>query len=393
MRVLPCTAPFFDGEDLLRPDIFSPLSIIRSLVLLSAALLLCAVAANSQEIEPNETIRVDANLVSIPVIVSDRDGRYVPGLTQADFQLLDNGAEQPIAFFDNTEAPLNVAILLDTSRSTEGVLGKIKDAAKNFIKQLRPQDRAMIVSFDFDIHRLSDLTSDRKVLEKAIKKAEVGEFIGTVLTDAVYDVIDRDLKPIIGRKAIILLTDGEDAGSNISEPGLINYVGEADTVIYSVSYPSGGQRRFRPDNFPFPGRGGPRRRGGIFGGGFPRGRFNHAAQFPQDDRFPGRGGQGPGQGRGGGPNRGGMRDRRKEAATDFLTRLSNTTGGRYYRSDGTDLKKTFDLIAEELRHQYRLGFYPDPANEARAVHALNVKVSRPNTAVRARGWYRTVKPR
>jgi hypothetical protein len=352
---------------------------------LCAVLALCWSPLRAQEVEPNDTIKIDANLVSLPVIVSDREGRYVPGLTQQDFKLYDNGAEQPVVFFDNTEAPLTAAILLDTSRSTEGVLGKIKDAAKDFVKQLRPQDRAMIVTFDYDIHRLSVMTGDRKVLEKAIKQAEVGEFVGTVLTDAVWDVLDRDLKPIVGRKAIILLTDGEDAGSNVSEPGLINYAGEADTVIYSVSYPSGGQRRFRPDNFPGRGRERGGRGGGIFGGGFPRGGGGQGGgrggQRDPDQR--GRG-NGPGQGQ-----RGIRREIRAEEAAEFLTKLSDTTGGRYYRSDGTDLKKTFDLIAEELRHQYRLVFYPEPTTAANVVHTLRVKVDRPETAIRARGWYRT----
>jgi hypothetical protein len=355
------------------------------LLILCAILFGCARVVHGQEVDPNETIKIDANLVSLPVIVSDREGRYVPGLTQQDFKLFDNGAEQPVVFFDNTEAPLTVAILLDTSRSTEGVLGKIKDAAKDFVKQLRPQDRAMIVTFDYDIHRLSVMTGDRKILEKAIKQAQVGEFVGTVLTDAVWDVIDRDLKPIVGRKAIILLTDGEDAGSNVSEPGLLNYAGEADTVIYSVSYPSGGQRRFRPDNFP--GRGGRGGRGGIFGGGFPRGGGGGGGGGRGGQRDPDQRGRGNGPGQG---QRGLRREARAEEAADFLTKLSDTTGGRYYRSDGTDLKKTFDLIAEELRHQYRLGFYPETTAAANVVHTLRVKVDRPETAVRARGWYRTV---
>jgi hypothetical protein len=93
--------------------------------------------ANAQEPQPIEVIKIDSNLVSVPVIVSDRENRYLPGLKVVDFKLYDNSAEQKIEFFDAAEEPLNVALLLDTSRSTEGVLKKIKDAAKDFLKELR----------------------------------------------------------------------------------------------------------------------------------------------------------------------------------------------------------------------------------------------------------------
>jgi hypothetical protein len=88
--------------------------------------------------QPSEVIRVYSNLVSVPVIVSDRNGHYISGLKEEDFKLYDNSAEQKLAYFDAAEAPLNVALLLDTSRSTEGVIDDIRQAAKNFLKQLRP---------------------------------------------------------------------------------------------------------------------------------------------------------------------------------------------------------------------------------------------------------------
>src|SRR3954454_4758599 len=110
---------------------------------------------NAQDGQPIDVVKVDSNLVSVPVIVSDRQGRYISGLKAEDFKLYDNSTEQNLAYFDAAEEPLNVALLLDTSKSTQGVLDKIKKAAKNFLKELRPQDRAMIVSFDFAIHKLS----------------------------------------------------------------------------------------------------------------------------------------------------------------------------------------------------------------------------------------------
>src|SRR6478672_10020080 len=140
------------------------------LILSALAMLACVVIAHSQTAD--ETIKVDTRFVSVPVIVSDRDGRYVPNLQQTDFKVFQDGTEQPIAFFGSTSEPVTVAILIDTSQSTHAVLGDIKDSAKSFIKLLTQQDRAMVVSFDYDTHILSPLTSDQKQLTSAIKTAE-----------------------------------------------------------------------------------------------------------------------------------------------------------------------------------------------------------------------------
>jgi VWFA-related protein len=319
-----------------------------------------------QDAQPVDVIKVESNLVSVPVIVSDRQNRYVSNLKVEDFKLYDNSAEQKIAFFDAAEEPLNVALLLDTSKSTQGVLDDIKKAAKNFLKELRPQDRALIVSFDYAVHRLCPLTSDRKVLEKAVKHAEVGDYVGTTLNDAVSDIMEKDLKPIRGRKAIILLTDGQDHGSQVSARELLNDASESDTMIYSIYYESSPARGFDRARLPFP------RRGGIFGGRGPA-----SDRFPQEGREP--------------PARRERRRERGEDAVEFLTRLSEETSGRFYRSDVNDLKKNFDLIAEELRYQYRLGFYPELADGN--LHTLKVQVERTDIAVRARHQYRTTQPK
>jgi VWFA-related protein len=314
---------------------------------------------------PPEVIRVYSNLVSVPVIVSDRNGHYISGLKEEDFKLYDNSAEQKLAYFDAAEAPLNVALLLDTSRSTEGVIDDIRKAAKNFLKELRPQDRAMIVSFDYGVHKLSPLTNDRKILERAIKAAHVGEYFGTLLNDALMEVIEREFKPISGRKAIVLLTDGEDAGSQVSQVEVLDYATESDAMIYSIYYSPSPRRPARDRPFS--------RRGGIFGG---RGRM--------EDRFPGQRG----------PRAAQRRDRqeqRGEFAIEFLTTLSEVSAGRFYKSETTDLKQTFGLIAEELRNQYRLGFYPDALARDGSLHQLRVRVDKPNFAdfaVRARSQYR-----
>jgi VWFA-related protein len=316
-----------------------------------------------QDNQPAEVIKVYSNLVSVPVIVSDRDGRYIPGLKREDFKLYDNNTQQQLSFFDAAEEPLNVALLLDTSQSAQGVLDDIKKAAKNFLKELRPQDRAMIVCFDYGIHRLSALTSERKVLEQAIKRAEVGEFLGTLLNDALLESIERDLKPINGRKAIILLTDGEDAGSRIARNDLLAYASESDAMIYSIYYAPSMPRPFGRDR---------RGRGGVFGG-----------RGPMRDHFPPQ--RGPGQ-----DQRRQRQEGRAESAKEFLAKLSEVSAGRFYQSKKTDLKKTFVMIAEELRNQYRLGFVPGSLARDGSLHSLKVKVDKPEVAVRARTQYRAM---
>src|SRR5262245_5213844 len=120
-----------------------------------SALACCAIcvlagAAQTQKQDSDQTIKIDTTLVSVPVIVSDRQGRYIAGLKASDFTLYEDRVKQPIVFFADTEEPINVALALDTSRSAEWALDDIKRTAQDFITQLRPQDRAMIVSFEHD---------------------------------------------------------------------------------------------------------------------------------------------------------------------------------------------------------------------------------------------------
>src|SRR5262245_13476940 len=106
------------------------------------AMCVIAASAQNQRQDPDQTFKIDTTLVSVPVIVSDRQGRYIAGLKASDFRLYEDRVKQQIAFFADTEEPINVALLLDTSKSTSWVLDDIKKAAKDFVKQLRSQDRA-----------------------------------------------------------------------------------------------------------------------------------------------------------------------------------------------------------------------------------------------------------
>jgi VWFA-related protein len=342
-------------------------------------------AAQTQKQDSEQTFKIDTTLVSVPVIVSDRQGRYIAGLKASDFTLYEDRVKQPIAFFADTEDPINVALLLDTSKSATWALDDIKKAAQDFVKQLRQQDRAMIVSFDRDATALCELTSDRKTLERAIGDAQIGERFGTKLRDAVDAVMREEFRTVKGRKAIVLLTDGKDHGSVVAEQTLMESAAEADTLIYSVFYRSLPQWLDRRDRqsprgrWGVPGRG-PERRPGIGGrdGNFMRAtRFLDPPQRPDGDWRRRR--------------RAGRIEERDEEAIDFLRRLSEVSAGRYFSSEVSDLKQTFGQIVEELRHQYRLGFYP-PDHPAGSIHTIKVEVgieaARPDVVVRSRRSYR-----
>lgn len=326
-------------------------------------LFVCATSIQAQDKSQDKSddtpVRIQSTLISVPAIVSDREGRYIAGLKAGEFKLYEDGIEQQIAFFEATEEPINVALLIDTSRSTTRILDEIKDSAMDFLRELRPQDRAMIVAFDYDVHVLSPLTNNRKTLERAIREAEIGEMVGTVLRDAVIEVTHRQFKKVDGRKAVVLLTDGKDHRSNISEEELLSEAAESGAMIYTIYYETMGAGLRRGRGFPRQDGGGRRRE----------------RRFPRRDNNPER------------DERRERRAQRNETAVKFLTELADVSAGRFYTSSADDLRDTFGSIADELRHQYHLGFYPDSEKLDGKPHSIKVKVSRSGAVVRARRNY------
>ncbi|MFL6467005.1 MAG: VWA domain-containing protein [Pyrinomonadaceae bacterium] len=322
-----------------------------------------------------DVYKVDTRLISVPVIVSDRDGRYIPNLTAKDFSVFQDGIKQNIEFFGATEEPLTIALLIDTSQSTRPVLDDIKDSAYAFLKLLLPRDRAMVVSFDYDTHVLSEITSDKEQLRQAIRRADVpDDLVGTTMRDAAFQTVNRSFAGIKGRKAVIILTDGKDHGSRISRDELLYSLQESDALIYTIMFKTGaGQGRGQMGN---PGAG--RRDRDIFGGIF---------RLP-DMAYPGRGNQRR-QNRPDNQRRAARVGRVNEEAQEFLQALSDSTAGRFFSSEDGKLKKTFESIVEELRFQYRLGFYPQDEADEKTLHELKVKVGRTDASVRSRSSYRT----
>jgi Ca-activated chloride channel homolog len=309
-----------------------------------------------QTVDP-EPIRVDTRLISVPVVVADRNARYVPDLTRADFTILQDSVPQSVEFFAAVEEPLTIALLIDTSLSTEPVLDDIKDSARSLIKLLSPYDRAMVVAFDYDVHILSELTSNHDELRRAVKNAKIPEFVGTRLRDAAFRSVTRSLANVKGRKAIIVLTDGKDVDSRISNDDLIYALQESDTLIYTVMFKTGFGRALSMRERHFD--------------RYWRIKDGRNVKFPdrvESHRLRG--------------------TRMNERAVQFLQEMAEHTGGRFFATEDGKVKKAFSSIIEELRMQYRLGFYPPDGVDTERLYTIKVKVARPDVVVRSRNNYR-----
>jgi len=327
--------------------------------------------AGSQPGGEDEVVKLESTLVSIPLLVSDRSGRYVPQLRASDFALYEDGVQQAIASLGNEEVPFNVALMLDVSPSVSGSIRDIQDAAIAFVHQLRSQDRVMIISFDRQIHYLSGFTNDRRELESAIRTTRMGS--GTSVYDAVYETVERKLKYIEGRKALILFSDGEDTtSSRASYDDAVNLVSESDVLVYGLRYPGtgggGGGIRVNPwprniprmpMPFPFPWPM-PRRRGPFNITGSPSG--NGAPQS-----WP----------------------RRRHSGEDFMKDLAAAGGGTVYDAQRIgDMGGVANKIAEELRHVYVVNYYPSNALSNGGYRKVRVSVkNRDDIAVRHRPGY------
>jgi VWFA-related protein len=184
--------------------------------------------ANSapQEVDEGDVVRVETQLVSVPAIVTDRNGRPLAGLKLDNFVLLEDGKPQRLTNFATTETPFEIALVLDTSGSTRDEIGLIRDAAKAFIRALRPGDRVAVVGFK-NLNRsggplaavdvVSDLTDNRERLHLAIDDLDTSN--GTPLYDALGRVAEQIFREppreeLRGRRAIVALTDGVDSSSN-----------------------------------------------------------------------------------------------------------------------------------------------------------------------------------
>lgn len=335
--------------------------------------------AGPEEVGEGDVVKIETTLVSIPVSVMDRDGKFIPNLSQNDFHVWEDGVEQRVAYFASTEKPFTVALMIDTSGSTRFRLEEIQDAAIAFVEQLRADDRVMVISFSDRIRYLSQPTNDRNELRRAIRRTEPGS--GTRLYDAVDEVINQHLNQIQGRKAIVLFTDGVDTTSRQGTyESNVRDAEELDALIYPVEYDT-----FADMGIMAPGGGGGSSGNvlidilaGILGGGgggYPGG----GGGYP--NRRGGRRGGG-----GGWPGTGNSRAE-YELGDQYLHELARVSGARLYNAEQQNLSVAFQSVAEELRRQYSLGYYPTNTPRPGERRNIKVRVNRPELVVRTRDSY------
>ncbi len=330
--------------------------------------------ATAAAAQPKSDISVDAKLVVVPAVVRDKHNALVPTLKQTDFALTIDGKPQTIRYFDHdTDVPLTVGLLIDTSMSQRKVLDDERTASSAFLdKMLAPnRDKAFIIQFAHQVELLQDVTDSRPKLQQALKEvdSEKPSFaqngggngggsgddrhdrgrgmqgMGTALYDSVFLASDEIVGKQKGRSALILLTDGDDRGSKESLTSAIESAQHANTIVYAIYY--------KGEGF-----------GGGHGGGFPGGgggRRHGGFPFAAD-----------GDGQMGGGRGGGYQIDGKKV----LERMCGETGGRVFEVKGKEtVDAIYTQIAEELRAQYRLGFTPTAEGASEGYHQITLALA------------------
>ena len=340
------------------------------------------------------TMSVQVKVVNVLATVRDKHGKIINNLTKDDFTLSEDGRPQTIRYFSReTDIPLTLGLLVDTSMSQRRVLGEERSASQSFLTQMlrEDKDKAFVIHFDREVELLQDLTSSHEKLRVSLESLDTPQFSrtsgggypggggggggypggggsgggsgrhhggGTLLYDSVYLASDELMAKQEGRKAVILLTDGVDMGSKETLDEAIESAQRANTVVYSIL--------FKDDE--------------AYGNG---GGFGRAGIS-----IPGMGG--PGMGRGGMGRGGGRRVPEQHAdGKKVLERISKETGGRMFEvSKKEPVDQIYTQIEEELRNQYSLGYTPDRGNAAEpGYHKIQVAARQKDLVVQARDGY------
>jgi VWFA-related protein len=336
-----------------------------------------------QQAPPQQTPNKDAptfssnvKVVNVLANVRNKKGEIVKGLNKEDFLLDEDGVPQKIRYFSQeSDLPLTLGLLVDTSGSQRRLIDEERSASYAFFEQVLREDRdvAFVIHFDFDVELLQDLTASRKLLEKALENLEAPQQLrrnrqqgggypgggggrfpgggrgrggggggGTDLYDAVMLASDEILKKQTGRKAIILLTDGVDTGSKVSLTTAIEAAQRADTLVYGILFEDSEMNGT-----------------GITFGGMGRG---------------GRGGRGGGFGTVNGKK--------------VLDQISRETGGRMFQvSKKEPLSKVYQQIEDDLRHQYSLGYSPENPDTGRLYRKIHLTTKQKGLIIQTREGY------
>jgi len=332
--------------------------------------------SQSQQQAPPQSqskISTEVKLVTVYASVRDKHGKIIPNLNQSDFVLQEDARPQTIKYFAReSDLPLTLGLLVDTSLSQRRVLDQEKNASYSFFDHIlrEDKDKAFLIHFDREVELLQDLTASREKLRSALELLDTPEFTttrgsggggggsgrghgggGTLLYDSIYLASNELMKKQQGRKALIILTDGVDHGSKESLNTAISSAQRADTAVYSIlfadenAYGSGG-------------RGGFGGHGGYGGGGIGRG---GPGRYPQQQRPDGK---------------------------KVLERISKETGGQLFEvKKKLSIEQIYAQIEEELRNQYSLGYTPDRPNADSTYHLIHVTVNQKDLIVQAREGY------
>jgi VWFA-related protein len=351
--------------------------ISRRNLLMSAASLWASRAVRGQQ-QPDVTFSADVKVVNVLATVRNGKGDVVRDLTANDFSITEDSRPQTIRYFSReTDLPLTLGLLIDTSGSQRRVLAEERTASRRFFEQVlrEDKDQAFLIHFEREVELLEDLTSSRQKLESALDSVDQpalqrrgagggypgggrqypggrgGRFSGgTALYDAVFLAGDEVLRKQKGRKAVIVLSDGVDNASKTSLTGAIESAQRSDTIVYSILF---------ADEQGY----------GGGGGGFP-------TVF------------GPGGGRRGG---GGRRMPPREPRPDgkkILERISKETGGSLFEvSKKHPLEDIYSRIEEELRSQYNLGYTSDRTDSGAGYRKIQVTARQKGLTVQARDGY------
>jgi Ca-activated chloride channel homolog len=309
----------------------------------------------SQEQIPkaDQPIRVGVDMVSLPVVVTDKVGRRITDLTKDDFQVFENGVQQEIAGFAATDEPIKVALLLDTSGSTELKLAKIQNAAISFVNQLHPDDEVAVLSFADDVKLQQDFTINRDKNEYGIKKTRTGEC--TVMYEAVWLALEEVLKPVQERKALVIFSDGNDTCSHTASMGeTLDLAKETGATIFCV-YFNTEQDQYK------------RSAKSVLGGSLPPIVMN---PYP-----PVTAGTGPGSSSYG-----------YSGGKSYLESLAENSGGLLF--DGmNNLESAFSEVARELASQYSIGYYSTDERHDGKFRKIQVKLTKPGLTARTKKGY------
>lgn len=342
----------------------------------------------SEEIDEDDVVRIETQLVSVPAIVTDRTGRPLTGLAAADFQIFEDGRPQKIANFSTTEAPFEVALLLDTSGSTREDVGLIRAAARAFIEALRPGDRVAILSFNTKkegndslatVELKAPLTDDRDLLQEAVES--VGGSNGTPFYDGLAKVArdvfrDRPTEQTRGRRALVALTDGVDSTSESSfeesreqlkRAGIVSYFVMVNTEDYvedrlMQDCEDGGALRLSNTQL--------RRYQRVIAPGASAEDFSNFCRMGQFERMH--------------ASRTLYQMARREMAS-----LARESGGKTFpAADLRDARRAFRQVAEDIGTQYSIGYYSTNTARDGTFRKINVQVrTRKDAQVRAREGY------